>query len=206
MNKTELTQLLNLTYEMEGLIELALKRLPDTPDEICSLIAEKSYILANTASAARQRIKADDSIASTPADTLQSLIEEKKQQEPENDDAVRELLENEDMVFLPTEEEAEIEDVFEDNEPAVESAATDSNSEKKRKKLKMYLSINDHYLYRRELFGKSDKDYRASMHLIEGMNSIEEAEDYLMKDLQLNPENQYVNDFIEVLKHYFNQD
>ncbi len=190
MNKTELTQLLNLTYEMEGLTELALKRHPDTPDEIYNLIAEKAYMLANAAASARERSQ-HETPAPTTAD-LEAMIEEKKHREPENDDAVRELMADEDTVYLPTEEESVIDDMFEQEDT-------------QRQPLKTFFSINDHYLYRRELFGKSDEDYRASMHLIENMKNLAEAEDYLVKDLQLDPENQYVEGFVEILKRYFNQ-
>lgn len=49
MNKDELKKMLNAVYEMEGLIELALRRNMTDNDSICRMIADKSFTMANMA-------------------------------------------------------------------------------------------------------------------------------------------------------------
>lgn len=207
MNKEVLTRLLNLNYEMEGLIELALRRDSDTPAEIYSLIAEKAYMMANTAADAIEK----STNADTPRndeDGLKAIIDERSRREPENDDAARELMADKDMMYLPSEEESSLDDVFDNSEPEHEvQPETQENPQPEgdRKPLKTFFSINDNYLYRRELFGNNASDYRASMNLIENMKSYAEAEDYFFSDLQWDAENPVVAAFMESLKKYFNQ-
>lgn len=208
MNKEVLTRLLNLNYEMEGLIELARRRASDTPAEIYSLIAEKAYMLANTAADAIENADNTPAPRRNDEDGLKAIIEKRSRREPENDDAARELMADKDMMYLPSEEESSLDDVFENSqaEPEAQPETKDNpQPDGVRKPLKTFFSINDNYLYRRELFGNNASDYRASMNLIENMKSYAETEDYFFSDLQWNPESPVVTAFMESLKKYFNQ-
>ena len=66
-------------------------------------------------------------------------------------------------------------------------------------------TINDKFLYRRELFGNSDAQYREALDLISRMDSFEEVQDYFLNDLGWNPEDANAKSFLDTIdKKYFN--
>ena len=65
------------------------------------------------------------------------------------------------------------------------------------------LTLNDKFLFRRELFNGSDAELNDTLDLIASMDSLHEAEEYLYDDLQLDPENESVRDFMNILTTYF---
>lgn len=75
MNKEELKRLLNTVYEMEGLIELALKRDFDSTHSIYGLIADKSYAMANMA--AEWNLPNSEFVVETPIENEAVDVEEK---------------------------------------------------------------------------------------------------------------------------------
>ena len=66
-------------------------------------------------------------------------------------------------------------------------------------------TINDKFLYRRELFGNSDAQYKEALELISRMDSFEDVKDYFLNDLGWNPNDENAKGFMETLeKKYFN--
>ena len=72
-----------------------------------------------------------------------------------------------------------------------------------RRSLRKSLSLNDVFRFRRELFGGNDRDYRASIDIIDSYTTFEEAEDYLLNDLQWDASNPVVEEFMDIVKRHF---
>lgn len=136
MNKEELQAMLNLAYEMQGLIELALTREPDAPAEMYGLIAEKSYAMSAMAQAWGAP-RPEGSVQSTeynaepsePEKTVEERFNEALQAsreqtpDPEEEQQAKELVEeltaDGDTLYLPSEEESDIIDTIDGfDEPA----------------------------------------------------------------------------------------
>lgn len=67
------------------------------------------------------------------------------------------------------------------------------------------LTINDKFLFKRELFNGSNEEFNDTLDLISTMHSLAEAEEYLYEDMALDPDNETVKDFIALVTNYFNQ-
>lgn len=63
--------------------------------------------------------------------------------------------------------------------------------------------LNDRFRFRRAIFGGSDADFNAAMNHLAALDSYEEAEEYFFGDAGLNPADQDVTDFMEIIKKYF---
>lgn len=66
------------------------------------------------------------------------------------------------------------------------------------------LTLNDKFLFRRELFNDSDAEFNDTLDLIASMHSLEEVREYLIDDLQWDPENSAVADFLAIVENIFN--
>ena len=64
-------------------------------------------------------------------------------------------------------------------------------------------SINDRFLYSRELFGGKVADFESALKDVAGMESYEEAEEYFYTEWNLDPESPIVHGFLEVIANYF---
>ncbi len=66
-------------------------------------------------------------------------------------------------------------------------------------------SINDRFLFCRELFNSSKEEMDEALDVTSRMNSPEEIDDYFFNDLCLDPENETVRDFLTKLKSRINK-
>lgn len=71
------------------------------------------------------------------------------------------------------------------------------------KELRKALSLNDRFRFRRELFGNSDIRMNETLALIDAMNSYDEAEDYILNDLNWDIENPEVAEFMKIVQKHF---
>lgn len=60
-------------------------------------------------------------------------------------------------------------------------------------------TLNDKFRFRRELFHNSDADLNETLDVLQAMDSLDEAEDYLYNDLAWDPENTEVKAFIALI-------
>ncbi|MBO4964637.1 MAG: hypothetical protein J6C81_00025 [Muribaculaceae bacterium] len=65
------------------------------------------------------------------------------------------------------------------------------------------ISINDRYLFTRELFHNSRQDFENCLNQISQMDNYDEAEDYFLNELELNPDKNEVRQFMDVIHRYF---
>lgn len=71
------------------------------------------------------------------------------------------------------------------------------------KREKPKFCINDRFLFIRELFGGSAAEFDSAMEKVSMMGDFEEAEDYLIGERGLDPENENVVDLLEIMQQYF---
>lgn len=107
---------------------------------------------------------------------------------------------------LPDSENLEEEDSVEEYDPADEEDEQDdarAYAPRNRKPIATFFSINDKYRFRRELFANSNPEWLNALALLETMEDMHEADDYLFNDLQWDPESEDVKAFISVLQRYY---
>jgi len=85
----------------------------------------------------------------------------------------------------------------------IENHEPDSRPDKKA--VKPAFCLNDRFRFRRSIFGGSDADFNAAMDNIATLDSYEEAEEIFYGDMELNPEDPDVVDFMNIIKDYFGQ-
>lgn len=176
MNDTE--QLITLTVELEGLLRVVRDR---NDDVALSLARGKAAAIAAALATAES---APDTIA-VPAD------EPDKPAEPSE----------------TTAEPAEAPDVSGPEAPAPGSdvASTPAPTPAAPRDLRRYLTLNDKFRFRRELFGGSDEELNDTLDLISSMRSIEEVDEYLFDDLAWDSGNAVVKEFRSIVAGAFNQ-
>ena len=97
-------------------------------------------------------------------------------------------------------EEENTEKNIEEEEPATPVEAL---QRQQAKELRKALSLNDRFRFRRELFGNSDIRMNETLSLIDAMQSYEEAEDYILNDLNWDVENPDVAEFMKIVQKHF---
>lgn len=172
---TTIDQLINLNIELEG----ALRVLRDRPtDEALAMVQEK-YVAFSAAFDEYGRKK------------------EEQPDEVKDDEAVA------------GEEEPGVEPsefkipagaaIVESDEEAVAVAHAESQAPDIRRNL----TINDRFLFKRELFHGSDEDFNGTLDLIAAMHSLEEAEEYIYDDLAWDRNDPAVKEFQAFIANYF---
>lgn len=72
--------------------------------------------------------------------------------------------------------------------------------------LRKMFTLNDTFLFRRELFGGDNAEMTDTLELIASMRSLDEVEEYVYDDLQWNPEDENVRDFMGIVANFFSRD
>lgn len=104
-------------------------------------------------------------------------------------------------------DETDYEDTPAADLPADESSAPVTLEEalqrQQAKELRKALSLNDRFRFRRELFGNSDIRMNETLALIDAMHSYDEAEDYILNDLNWDLDNPEVAEFMKIVQKHF---
>lgn len=66
------------------------------------------------------------------------------------------------------------------------------------------LTLNDKFMFKRELFNDSTEEFNDTLDLISAMSSYDEALEYLCDDLAWDPEAPAVKEFLNLAANYFN--
>lgn len=187
MNKEEIQNLLDLTYELEGLLHLALARENDLPESLPTLIDNKISLLAGVAgldSEGGVSTELDDDFSY--ADIEEREIAEMPEEVEDADNAEEQ------------EEEAEAEAPVEPVQPVL-------MERKEEHACPAAFSLNDRFLFTRELFGGSRRDFDDALSRVAGMESIEEAEQYFFDELGFDPKDETVADFMNIVAGYLSR-
>ena len=145
--------------------------------------------------------------AETAAAAEEAAAEEEEEEEEEEEAAAAEEEEEEE------EEEGKKEDPAIVEEPVVETVVKEEEpksavlgeSLKLSAGLRHAISLNDSFRFSRELFGGNTDLMNRVIEQISVMSSYKTAVAFLSSKVELNEEKEAVNDFLELLKKYFNQ-
>lgn len=225
----ELSKAFSLTLEIEGLLQLAMNRYEMTPPEVYSLLNEKCArlmagikTLSPEAPVNEQPAVAAPAIEAIEEPDVESLAEQ-SDEEMADDIATAEAATSQPEV-TPAEQPAEaVNEIVEEEtrqEPVAETNEAEAEADEvrlsegpvaaepqqveippiPRPRLTDSMSVNDRYLFRRELFHNSAAEMNEAIDVISGMTDASEAVEYLTSDLCLDPEKKSVADFIAIVE------
>lgn len=137
------------------------------------------------------------------AAAAETAAEEEEEEEAEAAAAAEEEEEEEGKKEEPAiVEEPVVETVVKEEEP---KSAVLGESLKLSAGLRHAISLNDSFRFSRELFGGNTDLMNRVIEQISVMSSYKTAVAFLSSKVELNEEKEAVNDFLELLKKYFNQ-
>lgn len=187
------TKMLEKAIEIEGLLRIIRDGNPHA----------ETYTLLNTkvtelTEGIRSIIPTENSEVLDREIAEDQVTEEAEAIETANDNIGTEPEEEEDDdILLATSEEEEIEEESQE--------VTEPKKEKKHVKLKSAFSLNDRYLYSRELFDGNMKMFDSTLEFLEGIEEYSIVEDYFYSEQEWDPENRYVASFMDILRPYFKE-
>lgn len=76
-------------------------------------------------------------------------------------------------------------------------------SRREAQDLRRAFTLNDKFRYRRELFGSNDAMFANALNTLSAMKSLDEALDFLYKDLNWDPDDDNVKDFVATVTNHF---
>lgn len=140
------------------------------------------------------------------AAAAETAAAEEAEEEEEEEEAAAEEEEEEEEEGKKEEpaivEEPVVETVVKEEEP---KSAVLGESLKLSAGLRHAISLNDSFRFSRELFGGNTDLMNRVIEQISVMSSYKTAVAFLSSKVELNEEKEAVNDFLELLKKYFNQ-
>ena len=147
---------------------------------------EKPVVIAAAAETA-----AEEAAEAAAEEAAEAAAEEEEEEEEEG--------KKEEPVIV---EEPVVETVVKEEEP---KSAVLGESLKLSAGLRHAISLNDSFRFSRELFGGNTDLMNRVIEQISVMSSYKTAVAFLSSKVELNEEKEAVNDFLELLKKYFNQ-
>lgn len=232
LNKERIKYLLDTAFELEGLLQLANSR-EEIPAQVETLIIEKITLLGDavaTEETVTGNLSVDGTLE---LETHVEVSEGKKPEEREHsieefepvaveepsfesydldddadddaDDESEEKLEEDNSDEDYPEEEVTVvgsapEPMTIKKEP--ESSGVDKVHDTKTASAPIF-SINDRFLYSRELFGGRIADFEDALKDVASMENYEEAEEYFISELGFNPELPVVQSFLAIIEKCF---
>ena len=201
--KEELKKILEQAYELEGLILLGLNR-EDGPADIARLISSKAEALSRAA--ATLKVEEQEYNEEPESEETPELVEELESEEaPE----LVEELESEESLELSEDpepgEEAETSDFFYnlEDEDTEKPGEVKRPQRPERKKEAPKFSINDKFLFIRELFKGNAASFYDAMDRLSHFSNGAEAEDYFIERLHLDPDNPTAARFLNAIRNYY---
>ncbi|WP_368112828.1 MULTISPECIES: hypothetical protein [unclassified Bacteroides] len=149
---------------------------------------EKPVVIAAAAETAAEEAAAEEEAAAAAAAAEEEEEEEEEEEGKKEEPAIV--------------EEPVVETVVKEEEP---KSAVLGESLKLSAGLRHAISLNDSFRFSRELFGGNTDLMNRVIEQISVMSSYKTAVAFLSSKVELNEEKEAVNDFLELLKKYFNQ-
>ncbi len=176
LSREELQRLLEQTYELEGLILLALNRDP-RPEGLDEMILNKV------------------SGVGVQESDFKDIKDLKAPKDPTGFDSYD----------LDDEPEVPATEAAAPAAPAPAPAASPVSPvvPAPASKAAPIFSVNDRFLFNRELFGGKMADFEEALTLVASMDSYEEAEEYFISERGFNPELPIVQDFLTIISNCF---
>ena len=226
MQEKDLKEILNATYELEGLLQLSLTGKQDL-SRLHDLIVDKGHLISSLCDRLPAAATEPDEAAPAGYYVAEEVADDIPAVEPVEDEPA--IAEEQPVEPLPAEPEpvpdfSHIDGVSFSDTPDTPASADEPeerpaqqeavpvhqplrlrNNSGGRPKLRRLFPINEVFLFRRELFGGSDVDFNASLAVVEDLDTYAAAEDYFVSDLQWNLNDPTVAQFLAIIKKYFKQ-
>lgn len=176
--------LLRLAYEIEGLLLLQHHRGSDAQAAVDDMLAEKTAQLADAFrpacdDGALYDADANMPSAETDAEIAESAVEEEVSESEGCDVACEPGVQPDQLTLEEKLARERARDIFK------------------------AFTLNDKFRFRRELFRDSQEEFDDALRVISGMSDVSEAEEYVYDDLCLDPDNEDVKAFMDVvIKHF----
>lgn len=183
--KNDMTGLLNLAYEIEGLLLLHINRGDEASPEMKRLLVSKAERLLEglTCGEVAETTAKDDPVGK-PVVSMPGQQPAERETEAESMAASALSEEPEDAAGMQ---------LTLDEKLARERAADISKA----------FTINDKFRFRRELFHGSDDDFNETLDVIGSMSGMDEAEEYFYNDLCWDAGNEDVKEFMAIVAKHF---
>lgn len=215
--KNDMTGLLNLAYEIEGLLMLHINRGDEASPEMMQLLVSKAKSLVDgltdseesavvAAPLPVESIESDGSDCCRPSAHVEEMVEETV----EAVDAVDK--DADDAGVADSAMSEELEDACPDS-PSVavcDKAFSDDKltldeklARDRAADISKAFTINDKFRFRRELFRGSDEEFKETLDVIASMSSMDEAEEYFYNDLCWDADNEDVKEFMAIVAKHF---
>ncbi|MBQ9076318.1 MAG: hypothetical protein IJY31_00525 [Muribaculaceae bacterium] len=187
----KLKNLLNICYEIEGLITLVVERNPNVPNGVHTLLQEKVEMLCQEIHEINPQQGMTESAKSIDDSAIAS---EKDENYQEDTDVIN----------------SSSSDINYDNDGANDYNGTEEHLNVEQmiacqgsRDLRKAFTINDKFRFRRELFGNSDTEITDAINLVSAMSTMTEAEEYFYNDLEWDRENEEVQEFMSIIANHF---
>lgn len=230
MNNNDMTGLLNLAYEIEGLLLLHINRGDEAAPEMKRLLVEKATrLLEGLEKDSDEKDSAGPVAAAAPVAVPEPVQVSAPQAEPAPAHSAEEIADDKAIAASVLVEETEdAGGTVAPEAPAVQEApavkeepapapATINDSMGAESQLTLderlareraadiskAFTLNDRFRFRRELFRNSDEEFKETLDVIGSMSSMEEAEDYFFNDLCWDPAKEEVKEFMAVVAKHF---
>lgn len=201
-------ELLNLAYEIEGLLLLQINRGDETTDEMRSLLRSKAEELARRLqpdSEGESHITLPDeeeynddfvdetTVAETGSEEAHHISGQSVAPEPQPAP-----LPYSDAQSIA--ESAQLEET-EDAEPSM--TLDEKLSRQRAQNIFKAFTLNDKFRFRRELFRNSQDEFDETLNVIATMSDFDEAEEYFYNDLCWDPDSDDVKEFMAIVRRHF---
>ena len=196
------------TPTLSELLKLSITRMQGRLDE---LQQEVDAVQVISPSAVEETAGEEDEVAGSEVDSP-SIIQSLESAVVKEDEEGEIIVAEEKPVVVVTEEGKKEEPAIVE-EPVVETVVKEEEpksvvlgeSLKLSAGLRHAISLNDSFRFSRELFGGDTELMNRVIEQISVMGSYKTAVAFLSSKVELNEEKEAVNDFLELLKKYFNQ-
>ncbi len=160
---------------------------------------EKPVVIAAAAETAAEEEEEEEEAEAAAEEEEEEEEEEEAEAAAEEEEEEEEEGKKEEPAIV---EEPVVETVVKEEEP---KSAVLGESLKLSAGLRHAISLNDSFRFSRELFGGNTDLMNRVIEQISVMSSYKTAVAFLSSKVELNEEKEAVNDFLELLKKYFNQ-
>lgn len=182
--------MLDLCFEIEGLLALMLKRENDVPETVESLLKQKITELSRLSGLCQCVAENDASSA---------IAQSAEFEEQEDSEGSYEIAEPDSESVAEHAEDIQAEDIEETEQPIEEETPASNGI------APISLTLNDKFRFRRELFGNNAAELSDALDVVNAVSSQAELDDYFYNDLCWDPENPDVKDFMALASARFNK-
>lgn len=195
-----LNRIIRLNVELEGALRVAAeRRSPEALESAKHKFAEISALFAmlNPEALAKPVENMEDTVKIEEAENA----EESPMDEPELGDTDEEM----DLLsHIEEEPEAAPATVLTTEVPEAESeTASAARPKDDLSDIRKLFTLNDKFLFKRELFNNNDAEFNDTLALFASMKSLDEATEYVFEDLRWDADAPNVKEFMKIISAYF---